>query len=94
MKRWRCAPTRLKDGDKTNGVEFLIYGETANGPRRQIFRRLLDPANQPADRGQRREGAVAPGGSPVATTSFRVGEPVRRGLSQFQSGGSEWSGMT
>jgi len=40
-----------KEGDKTNGVEFSIIGEVEGGPERVIYRRLLDPANNPADRG-------------------------------------------
>ena len=40
-----------REGEKTNGVEFLIEGETPDGVRRTIFRRLLDPAAEPADRG-------------------------------------------
>ena len=39
-----------KEGDKTDGVEFVITG-TVGGNTRQIFHRLLDPARLPADRG-------------------------------------------
>jgi hypothetical protein len=35
----------------TDGVEFVITGETAAGGRRELYRRLLDPLHQPADRG-------------------------------------------
>ncbi|MEO6994164.1 MAG: hypothetical protein ABI273_11070 [Lacunisphaera sp.] len=41
----------LRKGDKTDGVEFVITGETRDGRRRAIFRRVLDPVNQPGDRG-------------------------------------------
>ncbi len=41
-------------GDKTNGVEFVVEGEASDGSRRDIFRRLLDPAAVPADRGRQR----------------------------------------
>ena len=44
-----------REGDKTNGVEFLIEGETPDGQRRHIWRRLLDPAAVPADRGRQHE---------------------------------------
>lgn len=39
-------------GDKTDGVEFKIVGETPDGNRRRIFDRVVDPANRPEDRGQ------------------------------------------
>ena len=39
-----------RDGDTTNGVEFIIEGETPDGTRRELFRRLLDPAATPGDR--------------------------------------------
>lgn len=44
-----------REGDKTDGVEFLITGEAPDGSRRQIYRRVLDPAHQPNDRGHQRE---------------------------------------
>ena len=40
---------------KTDGVEFTITGEQADGSSRVVFRRLLDPANRAADRGRQRE---------------------------------------
>jgi hypothetical protein len=43
-----------RDGEKTDGVVFLVAGEAADGSRREIFRRLLDPAGVPADRGRQR----------------------------------------
>lgn len=39
-------------GDKTDGVEFIIIGETPDGNRRQIYQRIVDPARNPADRGE------------------------------------------
>jgi len=42
-----------KAGDKTDGVEFAVMG-LAGGNQRLIFRRVLDPANQAADRGTQR----------------------------------------
>ncbi|MFT3830080.1 MAG: hypothetical protein QM691_10295 [Opitutaceae bacterium] len=35
----------------TNGVEFIIDGETPDGTGRRLYRRLLDPVATPADRG-------------------------------------------
>ena len=40
-----------RDGEKTDGAEFVITGETPAGERREIYRRLLDPVNEVADRG-------------------------------------------
>lgn len=40
-----------REGGKTNGVEFKITGEVEGGPERVLFRRLIDPANNPQDRG-------------------------------------------
>jgi hypothetical protein len=45
----------LRQGDKTDGVEFIVTGETPDGRRRQIFRRVLDPVNHPGDRGHQHE---------------------------------------
>jgi hypothetical protein len=41
-------------GPVTNGVEFIIEVEAPDGTRRRIFRRLLDPAAYPKDRGRQR----------------------------------------
>ncbi len=35
----------------TNGVEFIIEGEQADGTKRRIYYRILDPVQKPADRG-------------------------------------------
>jgi hypothetical protein len=43
-----------RDGEKTDGVVFLVVGEAPDGSRREIFRRLLDPAGVPVDRGRQR----------------------------------------
>ncbi len=40
-----------REGDRTNGVEFILEGETPDGARRELFRRLLDPVGNPAARG-------------------------------------------
>jgi hypothetical protein len=47
-----------REGEKTDGVVFMVAGEAPDGRRREIFRRLLDPAGVPADRGRQR--AVIP----------------------------------
>jgi len=39
-------------GDKTDGVEFIVTGETADGDPRQIYSRILDPVKNSADRGE------------------------------------------
>ena len=39
-------------GDKTDGVEFVVVGETPDGNRRQLYQRVVDPVKHPADRGQ------------------------------------------
>lgn len=44
-----------RTGDKTDGVEFTITGEVPTGQSREIYSRVLDPANQPADRGTQHE---------------------------------------
>ena len=38
-------------GKMTNGVEFIIEGEMPGGQHRQVFYRVLDPAQNPQDRG-------------------------------------------
>ena len=43
-----------RDGEKTDGVEFIVVGEEPDGRRREILRRLLDPVASPADRGRQR----------------------------------------
>ncbi len=43
-----------RDGDKTDGVEFIIAAESAQGNRRELYRRLLDPVHVAADRGPQR----------------------------------------
>ncbi|HET7535751.1 MAG TPA: hypothetical protein VFJ90_04805 [Candidatus Didemnitutus sp.] len=41
-----------REGDKTDGVEQMLFAEDAAGHRRQIFRRVLDPLHVPGDRGR------------------------------------------
>jgi hypothetical protein len=47
-----------REGERTDGVVFMVVGEAPDGRRRELFRRLLDPAGVPADRGRQR--AVIP----------------------------------
>jgi len=60
-----------KAGDRTNGVEFAVVGERPDGRRREIYRRLLDPAAVAADRGRQRAAfqyQALPGESLVFST--------------------------
>jgi hypothetical protein len=41
-------------GKMTNGVEFIVEGEMPDGQHRSIYYRILDPAQNPADRGDQR----------------------------------------
>lgn len=44
-----------KEGEKTDGVDFIVAGETPDGQTREVYRRWLDPRNRPEDRGTIRE---------------------------------------
>ncbi|MEO6994165.1 MAG: hypothetical protein ABI273_11075 [Lacunisphaera sp.] len=44
-----------RPGDKTDGVDFIVTGETSDGHRRPIYHRLLDPVKKPGDRGLQQE---------------------------------------
>lgn len=44
-----------KDGDKTDGVDFIVEIENHLGERREIFRRLVQPAKIPGDRGMQQD---------------------------------------
>ena len=43
--------TWQKDGEKTDGVEFVVTGEIPSGQTRQVYRRVLDPVVVLEDRG-------------------------------------------
>ncbi|HUL54519.1 MAG TPA: glycosyltransferase family 39 protein [Opitutaceae bacterium] len=43
-----------REGSKTNGVDFIVDGEAPDGSSREVFSRLLNPAEVPADRGRQR----------------------------------------
>jgi Dolichyl-phosphate-mannose-protein mannosyltransferase len=45
----------LRKGDRSDGVEFIVSGETPDGNKRQIFRRVLNPTDVAADRGLQHE---------------------------------------
>ena len=51
--KWRYGifPAAYEPEARTNGVEFIIVGEIPDGPSREVYRRLLDPRQNPADRG-------------------------------------------
>jgi hypothetical protein len=44
-------PGAYEPEGKTNGVEFLVHGEMPDGHGREIYRRVLDPRQNPGDRG-------------------------------------------
>lgn len=52
-----------REGDRTNGVEFILAAEAEDGSRRELFRRLLDPASRSADRGLQTVELAWDGGS-------------------------------
>jgi hypothetical protein len=48
-------PGAYEPEGKTNGVEFMVDAELPDGSSRQIYRRVLDPRANPADRGEQHE---------------------------------------
>ena len=44
-------PAAYEPERRTNGVEFIIHGELPDGQIRQVYYRLLDPRQNPKDRG-------------------------------------------
>ncbi len=48
-------PDAYERQDKTNGVEFIIDIEAADGSERRAYHRVLDPAARPEDGGMKRE---------------------------------------
>lgn len=44
-----------REGDKTNGVVFSVFAEDAQGERRLLYERLVDPVTNETDRGRQRE---------------------------------------
>lgn len=64
-----------KEGDKTDGVIFLVTGETPDGVARIVYERLLDPANNPSDRGDQQ--SIIPY-SPIQGESLRFSTRANR----------------
>ena len=73
-----------------NGVEFSVWVEQPDGQERRIFRRLLDPWSEPADRGdqhvvipyvprpgERLRFSSGPGGGAAYDWSYWTGIEVR-----------------
>jgi len=69
-------------GAMTDGVEFIVSGEGPDGQSREIYRRLLDPARNTADRGDQHE--VIPH-TPVP------GEALRFSTRPNQSSAYDWA---
>jgi len=44
-----------RSGGQCQGVIYSVAGEVPGGPRRELYRRVMDPANVPADRGDQHE---------------------------------------
>lgn len=62
-----------RDGDRTNGADFIIDVETADGRRsRRLFHRLLNPAKVEGDRGVQHE-KIKVTASPGEVLVFRTG---------------------
>jgi len=57
--------------EPTDGVEFVADAESADGSIRTLFRRTLDPANIPADRGLQ-SAVLASRPHPGETIVFRT----------------------
>ncbi len=72
----------LRTGYKTDGVEFLITGETPDGNRRQIFSRVLDPVNVATDRGAQHE---------VITYQSRPGEILQFSDRPYINNAFDWT---
>lgn len=60
-----------RDGERTDGVEFIVDAQGADGTCRRVFRRLLDPAQVPEDRG-RQHVRIAWSGKPGDVLVFRT----------------------
>lgn len=63
-----------RTGPSTDGVDFIVEEQRADGARVEVFRRSLQPASQPSDRGLQRATVscqVAPGSELVFLTRSR-----------------------
>jgi hypothetical protein len=66
----------------SDGVEFVIHGELPDGGSRVIYRRLLDPAKNPADRPDQHE---------VIPYTPLAGENLRFSTWPNQSSAYDWA---
>jgi hypothetical protein len=71
-----------REGEKTDGVEFVVTVEPPAGAQRQIFSRLLDPANEPKDRGRQHE---------VISYVSKPGDVLRFSSRPYLSPNFDWS---
>lgn len=69
-------------GDKTNGIEVFVTGELPDGRQRILYRRVLDPVNNPKDRGLQRE---------VIPYAPRPGEVLHFANRPNQSAAYDWA---
>ncbi|WP_157772372.1 ArnT family glycosyltransferase [Lacunisphaera limnophila] len=67
---------------RTDGVEFIIHGELPDGTSREIYHRLLDPAQNPADRPDQHE---------VIAYEPRPEESLRFSTRPHQSSAYDWA---
>lgn len=67
---------------KTDGVEFVVTGELPDGSHRRIHRRILDPWENPADRGDQRV---------VIEYHPLPGEVLRFSTHPFESAERDWA---
>ncbi len=66
----------------TDGVEFIVHGEVADGPSRVVYQRLLDPAKNPGDRADQHE---------TVEYTPRPGEVLRFSTRPNQSSAYDWA---
>ncbi len=71
-----------RDGDRTDGVDFSIWGELPDGSERRIYRRLLDPGQNSEDRGDQHV---------VVAYTPRPGETLRFSTRPGGSAAFDWS---
>lgn len=68
--------------ERTDGVEFAVYGELPDGQARRIYRRVLDPARNQTDRGDQIE---------VIPYEPRPGESLRFSTRPFETSAKDWA---
>lgn len=74
-------PGAYQDGNKTDGVEFTFTLRRPDGSTEVLGRRLLDPLNQPADRGVQNLAFNLPVLPPGSVLLFRTGPGPQGNLS-------------